>query len=98
MRCRGWRRLWEASNDRLFLISASNFNLFIFRCSKIAAHDTHGIRSTDLLELLAGRSLVAGQVMDGADRHVSPVSEMRTDVSGGLEDHALRIMRIEGAV
>jgi len=62
------------------------------------AHDANHILWTKQLELPAGRPLVAGQVMDGANGDIPIANKMRADVSGRLEDHALWIMGIESAV
>jgi hypothetical protein len=65
---------------------------------EVTTHDADLILRTELLELLAGRSLVAWQVMDGANSHISIASEMGADVSRRLEDHAFGIVGIESAV
>jgi len=65
---------------------------------EVTAHHAYLLFRTKLLELPAGRPLVAGQVMDGANGDIPIANEMRAKVSGRLEDHALWTVGIESAV
>jgi hypothetical protein len=55
-----------------------------------------------LLELLAGRSQVAGQVVDGANGQTAILAslegKMGASLSSGLEDHGFLIFGIDSAV
>ena len=70
--------------------------------SEVSAHDADVVNEPELLELLARRSPVAGQMVDGANRHFSftcsLIGKMGAPFPGGLEDHGLRIIGIDAAV
>jgi hypothetical protein len=75
----------------------------IFRQSlEVSAHDADRILRPELLELLAGLSPVAGQVMNGANGHTAIMAnlggKMGAYLSSGLEDHSLPIIGINTAV
>jgi len=66
---------------------------------EVSAHETNVFGRSQLLELLAGRSPVAGQVVDGACGRVrGPVvidGEMGAFLLSGLEYHGLRVIRAD---
>jgi hypothetical protein len=69
---------------------------------EVSAHDTDVLSRPQLLELLAGRTPVAGKVVNGANRHFSIacslIGKMGAPFPGGLEDHGIRIIRQDDAV
>jgi hypothetical protein len=71
---------------------------------EVSKHHADVFSLTNLLELFAGRTPITGQVVDGADRHLSLsltfgfIDEMGARLSGRLEDHGLRVIRIERPV
>ena len=91
----------KSSKSQIFkILNCGSF----FQRLEVRLHDADIVRGPDLLELLAGRCLVAGHVVDGADCDSSAFSgsdlegEMRAAFSGGLEDHALRVGGIDAAI
>jgi len=90
-----WRRLW-AEDPNFFSTCDSSF---FSQSQEVSAHDADRILRPELLELLAGRSPVAGQVVDGANgQTASPGGKMGASLSCGLEDHSLPIFGINTAV
>jgi hypothetical protein len=75
---------------------------FFIQSLEVSAHDADRIHRPELLKLLAGRSPVAGQVVDGANGQtaivVSPGGKMGAPLPGGLEDHGLFIIGFDAAV
>jgi hypothetical protein len=69
---------------------------------KVSAHDADVVSEPELLELLARRSPVAGQVVDGANRYLAfacnLIGKMGAPFPGELEDHSLWIIGIDAAV
>ena len=69
---------------------------------EVSAHETDVFGRPQLLELLAGRSPVAGQVVDGAgSRPRGPVvldGEMGAHLLSWFEYHGLRVFRADGSV
>ena len=69
---------------------------------QIPAHHADRVLQPELLELLAGRPLIAGQVMNGADCSGAAAlrldEQMRAPLSGWLEDHCLLSLWIDPAV
>lgn len=61
---------------------------------EVSPHDTRGIHWANLLELLAGSSLVAGKMVDGADGVVALAAEVRAALSGWLRNHCPRVLGI----
>jgi hypothetical protein len=85
---------------------AEELKLFNLRSSaqspKVSAQNAYGILRPHLLELLAWRSPVAGQVVDGANCKVilarSLEGKMGALMASGLEDHGLLIIGINAAI
>jgi hypothetical protein len=69
---------------------------------EVSTHETDVFGRPQLLELLAGRSPVARQMVDGANRNLSFacsfIGEMGAPFPGSIEDHGLRIIGIDAAV
>lgn len=76
--------------------------LFLIHIQQVSAHDADRILRPELLELLAGRSPVAGQVVNGANGNravaLRLVDKMRALLPGWLEDHGILIIRIYTAI
>lgn len=68
---------------------------------QIPVHHADRALRPELLEQLAGRPPVTGQVMNGADGQGAALlldGQMRTPLSGWLEDHCLLSRGIDAAV
>ncbi len=74
----------------------------LIQIPQVPAHHANRILRPELLELLAGRPPVTGQVVNGTNGHFSLAAslggKMGAPLSGGLEDHSLRIIGINAAV
>jgi hypothetical protein len=65
---------------------------------EVSLHDACGLIWAKLLELLAGSSLVAGKMMDGADAKVALPGEVSAALSGWLWNHCQRVLGIQAAI
>lgn len=71
---------------------------FIDRASKIASQHAYRILRPELLELVAGRSFIAWQMVDSADRLLPPEQQVRANMPRRLEDHCACATRVYSSI